>query len=293
MLATSASPFDSCDYIFEVKWDGVRALAAVEDDRWRLWGRALADYDGRYPELDALRRLPSGTIVDGELVAFQDGLPNLNAILRRHQLVHPARIRHASRHMPIHFVLYDILCHRNRSLLHEELTSRRSILRDLLAEIDAPELMFSEAVAEFGQVFFEQTVAQGHEGVMAKHRCSRYVPGKRSTAWKKIKPTRMLPCVIIGYTPGREGVGHSILVASVQQGFLRYVGQVTRGLDQRQKRELHQRLTNRRRSQPVVACPQEAVWVEPELYCRVRFLQWTANGHLRGASFAGLIEEKR
>ena len=80
MLAMSASPFDSRDYIFEVKWDGVRALAAVEKGRWRLWGRELANYDGRYPELDVLRRLPAGTIVDGELVAFRDnghdvGLP--------------------------------------------------------------------------------------------------------------------------------------------------------------------------------------------------------------------------
>ena len=96
MLAMSASPFDSRDYIFEVKWDGVRALAAVEKGRWRLWGRELANYDGRYPELDVLRRLPAGTIVDGELVAFQDNRADLQAILRRHQQTHPDRIRHGS-----------------------------------------------------------------------------------------------------------------------------------------------------------------------------------------------------
>jgi bifunctional non-homologous end joining protein LigD len=83
MLATSASPFDSKDYVFEVKWDGVRALAAVEKTGWRLWGRELADYRGRYPELDVLRSLPPGTIVDGELVVFQENRPNLDAILRR------------------------------------------------------------------------------------------------------------------------------------------------------------------------------------------------------------------
>ena len=86
MLATSASPFDSCDYVFEVKWDGVRALAAVDKERWRLWGRELANYDGRYPELDVLRRLPAGTIVDGELVASQDNRADLQAILRRHPM---------------------------------------------------------------------------------------------------------------------------------------------------------------------------------------------------------------
>ena len=73
MLATSAQPFDSAEYVFEVKWDGVRALAAVEAGQWRLWGRELADYGYRYPELEVLRCLPSGTVVDGELVVLQHG----------------------------------------------------------------------------------------------------------------------------------------------------------------------------------------------------------------------------
>src|SRR5262249_32074018 len=78
MLAVPAAPFDSLEYNFEVKCDGIRALAAVETAGWRLWGRELADYTGRYPELDILRRLPSGTLVDGELVAFDaDGRPDL------------------------------------------------------------------------------------------------------------------------------------------------------------------------------------------------------------------------
>jgi ATP-dependent DNA ligase len=84
MLATSAQPFDSDAFFFEVKWDGVRALAAVEGDRWLLWGRELTDYTERYPELDGLRLLPPGTVVDGELVLLRDGRPDLQALLRRH-----------------------------------------------------------------------------------------------------------------------------------------------------------------------------------------------------------------
>ena len=290
MLATSASPFDSSDYFFEVKWDGVRALASVEAGDWNLWGRKLADYDGRYPELEVLRRLPSGTVVDGELVMFQNGRPDLNAILRRHQLVHPARIRDASQRMPIHFVLFDILYFQGRSLLQEPFARRRSVLVDVLTELNAPHLVLSEGIAQFGCEFFEQVLAQGHEGIMAKHQSSRYLPGRRSAAWKKIKPTRVLPCVIIGYTPSPDGV-RSLLVASEQDGALRYRGQVTSGFSNLSKTELARRLAARRRPQPVVACPRHACWVEPELYCRVRFLQWTPRGHLRGASFAGMIEE--
>jgi ATP-dependent DNA ligase len=94
MLAAVGEPFDSSEHLFEVKWDGVRALAAVQHGRWQLWGRELADYTPRYPELEVLGRLPSGTVVDGELVVFQHGRAKLDAILRRHQLVSPRKIRY-------------------------------------------------------------------------------------------------------------------------------------------------------------------------------------------------------
>src|SRR5471030_2283240 len=180
MLAASAQPFDSSDYFFEVKWDGVRALAAVEGSHWRLWGRERADYEGRYPELAVLRRLPAGTMVDGELVVFQDQRPDLPAILRRHQLVQAARIRHASRLMPVRYLLFDLLYHQGRSVLHETYIKRRSILQDLLSQIKVPELVFSAGIAEWGQHFFEEVVAQGHEGIMAKRLSSPYLPGQRS-----------------------------------------------------------------------------------------------------------------
>jgi len=292
MLATSAPPFDSGAYVFEIKWDGVRALAALEGASWRLWGRELADYGGRYPELEVLRRLPSGTIVDGELVMFQASRADLSAILRRHQLVHPERIRHASRQRPVRYVLFDILYHKGRSLLQEPFWRRRCILADVLTGIDTPELMFSEGTVEFGRNFFERMVAEGHEGIMAKHQSSRYLPGRRSAAWKKIKPSHVLPCVIIGYTPCREGI-HSLLVASVHRGELRYVAQVASGFSDRLKTDLQQCLAQRRRPRPVVACPRQGLWVEPSLYCRVRFQQWTPRGRLRGASFAGMLDDEK
>jgi DNA ligase D-like protein (predicted ligase) len=292
MLATSAQPFDSFEYLFEVKWDGVRALAAVQEGQWRLWGRELADYSHRYPELEVLRRLPSGTVVDGELVVFRDGRADLNAIQRRHQLVNPVRIRHGGGQTPVRYLLFDILYHQGRPLLQEPLYRRRCILADVLTGMDAPELTFSEGIAGLGQDFFERVVEQGHEGIMAKLQTSRYLPGRRSSAWRKIKPAQVLPCVIIGYTPSREGC-HSLLVATAHLGPLRYVAQVSSGLSDRLKCELGRRLTQRRRLHPVVACPHKAVWVEPDLYCRVRFLQWTPKGHLRSASFRGLLDENR
>ena len=94
MLAVPAEPFDSPQYSFEVKWNGIRALAVTETTGWRLWGRQRTDYTVRYPELDVLQHLPAGTLVDGELVALDaDGRPDLPRLLRRHGLTDPWRIR--------------------------------------------------------------------------------------------------------------------------------------------------------------------------------------------------------
>jgi DNA ligase D-like protein (predicted ligase) len=291
MLATSSLPFDSSEHVFEVKWDGVRSLAAVADGHWRLWGRHRTDYTDRYPELAVLRRLPAGTVVDGELVVLQEGRADFPALLRRHQLLQPERIRQSSRHSPVHYLLFDLLYHQGQSLCAEPLWRRRVILADVVAAAQDPRLVFSEGVVGFGEDFFDRVVAQGHEGVMAKLLTSRYQPAKRSAAWKKIKPVQEIPCVIIGYTPAGEGI-HSLLVATAQGGNLRYVGELTRGFLAKQQRDLVRRLEQRTRLRPVVVCSRHARWLEPDLYCRVRFFGWTNHGHLRHAVFRGLIEDK-
>jgi ATP-dependent DNA ligase len=288
MLATSGQPIDSEDHLFEVKWDGVRALADVTPTQWQLWGRDRAVYTDRYPELDVLRRLPAGTVVDGELVMLRGGLPDLRGLLHRHPLVGPDRIRRASRLSPVHYVLFDLLASQGRSLFGEPLRQRRAALAELVAKLGEPSLVFAEGVIGTGREFFRHVVSQGHEGVMAKHLASRYCPGQRSPAWRKIKPAPELPCVVIGYRAGRHGV-RSLLVATLRDGVLRYVGQLTSGWSDRQARELAEYLTTRRRPTPAVSCPHQAMWVEPELYCRVKFLRWTAHGRLRDAVFRGLL----
>jgi len=189
MLAVAAEPFDAPEYSFEIKYDGVRALAAVDEMGWRLWGRERADYTARYPELDLVRRLPAGTLVDGELVAFDDdGRPNLRRLLRRHALADRWRIRQARQWCPVRYVLFDLLYHRGRCLMREPLFRRREILAELCEKYAVPQVEFSPAVIGNGVAFYHQVVAAGHEGVLAKLLESPYWPGKRSVTWKKIKP---------------------------------------------------------------------------------------------------------
>jgi ATP-dependent DNA ligase len=188
MLAVRAEPFDSPEYLFEVKWDGVRALAARESTGWRMWGREAADYTARYPELGVLNRLPPGTLLDGEVILCQGGRPHLPSLLTRHQLLRPKQIEALSRVRPVTYVVFDVLSIPGRSLLGQPLQARREILQGLLDPLHEPRLVFSAGVVGSGRLFFAEVVRQGQEGVMAKHLASRYRPGRRSAAWKKIKP---------------------------------------------------------------------------------------------------------
>jgi ATP-dependent DNA ligase len=193
MLAVAGTPFDSPEYLFEVKWDGVRALAACGLGEWSMWGRDGADYTGRYPELEVLRRLSEGTILDGELVRpGPSGRSELGAILSRHQLSTPARIHRASHSHPVCYVVFDLLYLRGRSLLGQPLRERRAALQELVQRLQDPVLLFSEGVVGPGKAFFAALMAQGQEGMMAKHLASRYRPGRRSQAWRKIKPRSQL-----------------------------------------------------------------------------------------------------
>lgn len=288
MLASPAAPFDSAEHLFEVKWDGVRALAAIESSGWRLWGWESAEYTSRYPELEILRQWPPGTMVDGELVVLRDGRADLAGLLGRHQLVSPIKIAHARRHAPICFVLFDALYHRGRPLLNEPLWRRRAVLTELMEGMQEPTLVFSEGIVATGCAFFDRVVDQGHEGVMAKHLAGRYHAGRRSAAWQKIKPAHELPCVVIGYTPARDSL-HSLLVAAREDGVLRYVAELTAGFTLQDRAHLSQVLAHRVRARPIVPCGKQALWVEPELYCRVRFQGRTPRGFLRGASFRGVL----
>lgn len=288
MLAVAGEPFDSDDHLYEVKWDGVRCLAAVEGGQVRLWGRELADYTGRYPEMDTLAMLPAGTVIDGELVMLRDGRADLDAVLRRHQTTDQFKTKLAARQDPAVYMAFDLLLHRDRSLILEPLVRRREILAETLGQVDASRVVLSDGIVGAGRLWFEEVVRQGHEGVMAKHLASPYLPGKRSSCWQKIKPTMILPCVIIGYIGSKSGF-RSLLVASQREGALRYVGELSVGWTRKEWTELARRLPKLIRPVPIVPCPKRAVWLEPERYCRVRSLGWTRRGRLRGASFAGLI----
>jgi len=282
MLATSTDPFDDPGCLFEVKWDGVRCLAAVEADGVRLWGREGANYSGRYPELEVLQRLPAGTVLDGELVMVRDGQPDFHALMARHAR-RPSRLPYFVE--TIRYVVFDLLHLGGRSLVDRPLSERRELLHEALPRRSV--VMPCEGVVGKGRAYFKKVLKAGHEGVVAKRMTSRYTANQRGRAWQKIKPKIVMPCVVIGYhlTAGRL---HDLVMASLVDGKLAYVGTVELGIDGRP--ETIKRLEGMRTSRPAVDCSLSARWVKPELLCVVQFAGWRAGGWRRDAVFAGWAE---
>jgi DNA ligase D-like protein (predicted ligase) len=282
MLATAGEPFDSDEYLFEIKWDGFRAVCYVENGSYRLLGRRKTDFTQRFPELSPLKRLPAGSIVDGEIVAMVGGRPDFPTLLGR------SGERSLSRkHLPATFVAFDLLYDGYQSTMAMPCEQRRARLAEILPK-DEPRIVLSRSIIGDGMAYFEQIKAMGLEGMLAKQRRGRYEPGKRCLSWIKCKASQQILCAIIGYEPSEERILKSLIIAAAVEGELRWVGQVGSGISQ----AMHERLLKLLKpivcKKPIVSCTIKGVWVEPALYCRVSFLEWTAGGKLRGPVFEAL-----
>lgn len=290
MLAKAARPFDSTRYLFEVKWDGTRAIAYVDRDGYRILNRRDRDIGHRYPELACLAGLPAGTILDGEIVVLRDGKPDFNLLAQREQAQRPLRIQTLSRQIPATYVVFDRLYDHYRPIMKEPLKERRESLRQLLA--DCPkQLCMSEGIVGDGLAYFEHACAQGLEGVVAKRLDSPYLPGKRTDAWLKIKRSETVPCVVIGFVPeGKDDFG-SLIIASEIEGKLTCVGRVGSGFDGELRKKLNARLWSSLRQTPVVATKEKGLWVEPTIYCFVKCMERTSDGKLRAPVFGGIHGE--
>lgn len=283
MLARPGEPFDSPDHLYEVKWDGFRALAFVEHGRFRLVGRRRTDFTDSFPELADLARLPDGCVVDGEIVCMTAGRPDFAVLLARQR-----RRGHGPTRCPATFVAFDLLYERFRPLLDEPCEARRQRLERAVQEVSSPRLALSRAVVGEGHALFDEARAMGLEGVIAKRRAGRYEPGERSGSWVKFKGRQELLCAIIGYEPSEERGLRSLIVAAPVEGELRCVGQVGSGITAEMHDRLLRLLAARTCKAPVVACTIKGKWVVPDLFCRVSFLEWTKTGKLRGPVFASL-----
>lgn len=295
MLCRTGKPFDADDHLFEVKWDGVRALVFVDggDTGHRLHSRHRTDLRARYPELDDFARLPAGTVLDGELVVLDAaGKPDFPAVLARENARRLDRVGALARQRPVVFVAFDQLYDRFVPLLDAPLRERRERLAATVAAAGLPRLVASEGVVGQGLRLFEAVRARGLEGIVAKQLLSRYRPGERSEHWQKIKPVQVVHCAILGYEPDGERDFKSLLVATDFDGRLQYVGKVGGGFTVAAKAEVFAALRRRRCAAPWLPVDIVASFVEPGLYCSVSYLERTASGSLRAPVFRSFVEDR-
>ena len=298
MLARlTRQPFDSADHVFELKWDGLRALAFVEGGHLRLQGRNLGDITAQFPELTQIPRALSTdqTVLDGELVCFdEEGRPSLERMQRRVQRNARGSVGRAPK---AHFVAFDLLMLKGESVMNEPLSRRKSLLQDVLkpSELVQP----CEFIESDGKDFYQATCDLGLEGIMAKDKSSPYLPGKRSSSWLKVKRVRECEFVIGGYAFGGDGevpFGSLLLGLYDERHGLIFVGSVTNGLSHSQSKGLRSRLEELYTGEcPFSETPvlQKFVyWCRPELACRVRYGEFTMDGRLRYPVYLTLRDDK-
>jgi len=300
MLATLAErPVSGKEWLFEIKYDGVRVLASRQGKAVGLFGRSGQEITGRYPELvSALRALPVETfLIDGEIVALDEsGKPSFERLQARMGLTNPRDIARATTAVPVIGIFFDCLALDGHDLRRLPLLERKECLRLLLPPLGP--VRYGDHVREHGEAFFEAASAEHLEGIVAKKLKSLYVGG-RSQDWIKVKCLRRQEFVIGGYTDpqGARAYFGALHIGIYDGPRLVYVSKVGTGFDDASLKSLSEAL------QPL-RCPTSPFaigtptgrghhWVEPKLVCEVRFTEWTKDGGIRHPAFLGLRTDKR
>ncbi|MFP5325852.1 MAG: non-homologous end-joining DNA ligase, partial [Acidimicrobiia bacterium] len=291
MLATSAKLPTAGEWAYEIKWDGVRALAFIEGGSLRLESRNLLDITARYPELGALPAAVGAreVLLDGEVVAFDEhGKPSFSALQRRMHVGDPHAVRGHVAATPVLFAIFDVLIVDGESLMERPWTERRAILEEL---VEAGDRWRVPSVHADGAALAEATRAQGLEGIVAKRTRSLYVPGRRSPDWVKVKNIRRQEMVIGGWLPGtgrREGTIGALIVGVYQGDDLLFSGKVGTGFTDAELDRLSGILAPLARTSSPFAekVPyKQARYVEPALVAEVEFTEWTPDANLRHPSY--------
>ncbi len=289
MLASLADqPFDSKDWIFEIKWDGYRAIAH-KTKQVQLLSRNEKSFNSRFPQIVRdLEKLPGRFILDGEIVILDKQGRSHFQLLQNYP---------KEKTGTPYYYLFDILSFEGKDLTGLPLVDRRRILEKLLQSTRTEYLRLSESIEEKGKVFFRKAKKKGLEGIIAKKKSSCYHFG-RSASWLKIKAYLRQEVVIGGFTEpkgSRKKFG-ALLVGVYEKGKLVYAGHVGGGFDEKRLADVYAQLQKK----IVSKCPFQneletntaATWVKPQLVCEVSFAEWTRDGILRQPIFKGLRIDK-
>lgn len=282
--------FDAPGWLHQVKWDGVRMLL-IADQGISLVNRRGHQRTAQYPELvDGCGRLPDGTVLDGEIVAFVNGRPSFHRVLQRDFASQPAAIRAKLATIPVSYLVFDLLYFRGNDVRQLPLLERQALLADVSSG-HADSLHVVESFSS-GPLLLAAVRQQGLEGIVAKQQQSPYLPGKRSAAWRKIKLFHEIWCLVGGYTRRQGQLSALLLGLLTEEQQLVYVGAAGSGLSSADWQAILPFLLAAESTEmPFLAPPEaskrEVHWVKPGLAVRVSFMEWSPALRLRAPVIAG------
>lgn len=289
MLAKETSqPFDDAGWIFEMKWDGYRAIAEKRGDNISLYSRNGLRFNDAYPiVVEQLKSIEGDAILDGEIIVLDDeGLPNFQYLQGYSDNLQ----------RPIQYQIFDLIGLNGKDVTQLPLLDRKELLKELLPENEV--IRYSDHVVKNGKDFFELTGQKNLEGIMAKKADSLYHPGKRTSDWLKIKHHKTMEAVIVGYTEptGSRRYFGALILASYQEDKLVYIGHTGTGFNDSLLKELYDLL------QPLVQKKSPfdekiktntpVTWLHPEIVCEVKYSEITKDGILRHPVFLHIRIDK-
>jgi len=297
MLASLVDqPPSGDDWLYEVKWDGVRALCFIEGGRLTILSRTGKRCEAQYPELSVLPNFVKAdtAVLDGEIAVLDEkGRSSFSLIQPRIGVVDPNSAAHLSRSTPVTLFLFDLLYLDGFDLRGAPLEERRRLLEEVIRPAD--HIRISGQFETDGKVMLEAARERGLEGILAKRRGSKY-EGRRSHSWLKLKVTSQQEFVIIGFTHGERNYFSSLVLGLYENGKLVHAGQVGTGFNDRSLKDIFSRLepliTEKSPLQSKAKIPRDVTWVRPELVAQIKYLEFTPDGLLRAPVFLGLRPDK-
>ena len=306
MLASLGdAPLDDPHLVYEPKYDGIRAIAEVGGRPVRLWSRLGNEKTHQFPEIATAlekwaRRLKEPVVLDGEIVAL-DGKGEPTGFQQLQGRIHLSDVDDggAVGGERVAFIAFDLLREGRRDLRDRPLTERRVELERIFGRTNSPILRISAQVRGEGRTLYEQALAHGWEGLIAKHADSQYKSGKRTPDWRKLKIVHEQEFVVGGWTEPRQSRAYfgALLLGVYDKGELVYAGHTGTGFNERELAKVMKLLKPlETRECPFKAQPktnERPHWVRPELVAQIKFTEWTADGKLRHPVYLGLRDDKK
>ena len=277
LLKEIYKPFNSKDYIYEIKFDGIRAIIYASPQTFKIVNRHNVDITPIYPELKKIQTLVKGkTIFDGEIIMMNNGVPSFENLQKRVHLKDKNKIKYHSLNNPVVFICFDIL-HNNKNLIDLPLIKRKELLSKFP---DNDNFIKSIWIEEDGISLFNNIKKLNLEGIVAKEKKSLYYLNCRTDAWLKIKNIKKGTFIIGGYIENKNKFTISLLLGEKKNNKLHFVGKVTIG----KKNDIYNKIIKlkKRTISPFINFKEKnMVYIVPNLKCKVNYLERTKNNHLR------------